>query len=226
MSAKNIIDCKVIMLPDSIRRPIEHINQLFKNENGVISYLTDAEDIVKSNAYFGANPQHLYFAIPYDKDNSLTHISMGDLIYNSIEKITATVTSVYGDEYTAENTQGTHGLATYNDGILKVIATTDPSLNLPLIDQSFISAYIDEHGEITDVRIEFERMGQEVGDYDKVKVNKLGCCIVVSTVKEGYTIEDMRKVARDKQEDIFYWLDSQGFLTDDRNEIENKYEDR
>ena len=39
---------------------------------------------------------------------------------------------------------------------LKIEATTDPSLNLPLIPQSFIKEYVEEQGEIDEVMIEIE----------------------------------------------------------------------
>lgn len=42
------------------KTPIDHINQIFINHNGVMSFLTNEEDILKSNAYFGAEPYHLY----------------------------------------------------------------------------------------------------------------------------------------------------------------------
>lgn len=58
---KKIVD--VYILPAKLKQPADHLNDIFLNDNGVLSFLTDEEDIIKSAQWFGARPQNLYFTL-------------------------------------------------------------------------------------------------------------------------------------------------------------------
>ncbi|MCK9273206.1 hypothetical protein M0P65_06700 [Candidatus Gracilibacteria bacterium] len=84
----------------------------------------------------------------------------------------------------------------------KVIATTDPSLNLPLIHQSFIEEYVEKQGKINELMINLIDVGGEEwmgDDYTgepywneilKVEVNKDNE-VIIHPVKESWTREEI-----------------------------------
>ena len=139
----------VIMLPIDINtvQPEDCVGFIFKNENGVVNILNNLDDIIKSNAYFKAIPQHLYII-------SDEEIKEGDWYYESEFQLI---------------------LKKEGKGILKakkIIATTDTSLiceqerflkgyksELPKPSQQFIEKYIEEYNKgnvITEVLVEVE----------------------------------------------------------------------
>ena len=136
----NELKCKVVLLPADIKTPKDHIGQLFRNDNGVISYLTDLEDIIKANAYFGAKPQHLYFVSEREL-NSL------DIYYED--------TTIRGIGYW--NPQRDDD----TDGCFKIEASTYIELDLPIIPQSFLRKFAEKQGEISEVTIEMERIAPD-----------------------------------------------------------------
>ena len=140
----------VIMLPIDINtvQPEDCVGFIFKNENGVVNILNNLDDIIKSNAYFKAIPQHLYII-------SDEEIKEGDWYYESEFQLI---------------------LKKEGKGILKakkIIATTDTSLTikgeqegentwynpLPQLSQQFIEKYIEEYNkgnQIVDILVEVE----------------------------------------------------------------------
>ena len=148
----------VIMLPIDINtvQPEDCVGFIFKNENGVVNILNNLDDIIKSNAYFKAIPQHLYII-------SDEEIKEGDWYYESEFQLI---------------------LKKEGKGILKankIIATTDTSLiceqerflkgyksELPEPSGEFIKNFVDEYNKgniITDFLVEYKQ-GEWVTDID------------------------------------------------------------
>lgn len=85
---------------------------------------------------------------------------------------------------------------------IKIEATTDPSLNLRLIPQSFIEKYVEEGGNIKEVMINLIDNGCEewVGDYyngkpvwfDRIEVEtRKDNTVIVSKIKDSWTREEV-----------------------------------
>lgn len=135
---------QVIMLPTN-----KSNLALFSNsddyDNKIVDKLQFFKDEVESLEY-NLKPQHLYFT-------SNEEIKEGDkFIWKS---------QMYGNTeiYTFKEDVG-YGIKIAEGYIVnhsgncgKVIATTDKSLNLPLIPQSFIEEYVKKNGEIKEVDI-------------------------------------------------------------------------
>ena len=149
----------VIMLPIDINtvQPEDCVGFIFKNENGVVNILNNLDDIIKSNAYFKAIPQHLY--VTSDEE-----IKAGDWCVDFEE---------YSEFYENWDDVFIHqsvGEDYWNNK--KIIATTDTSLiceqerflkgyksELPKPSQQFIEKYIEEYNKgnvITEVLVEVE----------------------------------------------------------------------
>lgn len=69
----------------------------------------------------------------------------------------------------------------------KIVATTDPSLNLPLIPKSFIEEYVEANGKIDEVEIEavmvFDKRQPFVADYQN--------SVTISKPKETWTRDEV-----------------------------------
>jgi hypothetical protein len=86
------------------------------------------------NGYFGVSfPQHIYFI-------SNRKIKEGDHIHFNVG-CAAGIRQVDKEDCN-------------DDCCFKIEATTDPSLNLPLIPQSFIEKYVEKQGKIDEVMID------------------------------------------------------------------------
>jgi len=70
----------------------------------------------------------------------------------------------------------------------KIEATTDPSLGLPVIPQSFIEEYVAKQGNVKEVMVEM--MNDEVFVYDEQ--SERNNTIIISPVKESWTREEVR----------------------------------
>jgi hypothetical protein len=133
---KNKLKCKVILLPQDKSSGVIDVSQffgnIFFNKDRVLSIFTDEEDILKSMQWFGTIPQHLYFVS--DREGKGPYIDLDDL-HDGIR-----YPDSEGNMWNASN---------------KVIeATTDKSLGLPLIAQSFLEGYVQRKGEIKEVWID------------------------------------------------------------------------
>lgn len=133
---------KVVLIKDEMRSPQDHLNQIFKNENNVLSYLTDEEDIVKANGYFKAEPYHLYFLSNEGSDEGEWTV-FTDVLNETIE--------AYNRPTIAKYDYAQNGL--YN---FKVVASSDSTLGLPLISKWFIKEFINSNGEIKEAYLEFK----------------------------------------------------------------------
>jgi len=74
---------------------------------------------------------------------------------------------------------------------LKIEATTDQSLNFPLIPQSFIEKYVEEQGKIDEAMINMT--GRDHPDYPWAKVPEVrkDNTVIVSKVKDSWIREEV-----------------------------------
>ena len=98
----------------------------------------------------------------------------------------------------------------------KIVASTDPSFNLPQPSKAFIKKYC-EKGGINEVMIEFEEMYSEIGDIESigwfVKVNKNNE-ITIKPIQTSFTKEDLKaayKAACDNKTHAFLNKDIKDF---------------
>lgn len=117
---------QALMLPTN-----EVFNPAFvKWKDTILPYIAGGE--LRKLVHSGAIPQHLYFT-------SNEEISTGDNYINIITMQPDKAGVCWG----------------LNPHLRKVVATTDKSLNLPLIPQSFIEEYVKNKGEIKEVDITY-----------------------------------------------------------------------
>jgi len=82
----------------------------------------------------------------------------------------------------------------------KIIATTDPSLNLPQPSHSFITKYIEEYNKgntITDIIVEYDqfipnnKINLNGGYHTDIKINSKDNTITIKKIKDSWTAEEM-----------------------------------
>lgn len=134
---------KVICLPvpkEQLKEPEEYLGYLFRGENGVYSIINDIEDLIKSIGWFGVIPQNLYIV------NTEAEIKEGDwFIY------------FFGDSLEVVKCESLkEGNPNHKRNCKKIIATTNPELQLPLINPEFVEEYVNQQGKIDEVDVEFE----------------------------------------------------------------------
>ena len=100
---------------------------------------------------------HLYLTVISENSNALTHIKSGVWVClpndRGIQKMT--------------ETDMLHYLDSGSNATQRIIATTDPALNLPLIPEKWLKElYIPSNGDIKEVLVELEDKGHEdwIGD--------------------------------------------------------------
>jgi hypothetical protein len=165
------LKCKVVLLPTKEASCLMIDKNDFSDTFGKILYSKNfGFDVFNHNNNFEhINKQHLYLV-------SEEAINSGEYMFDDdpetgLESIRVNVSS---------NTY-------LGGGHYKVKATTNPSLNLPPISQSFIEKYVDMQGKINTVDIELEYdstlfddvMGCTGNPY-KIKTNPDGSCIVLT----------------------------------------------
>ena len=70
----------------------------------------------------------------------------------------------------------------------KLIATTDKSLSLPLIPQSFIQLFVEKQGKIDKVRVDMSEIGKyEIGAFQEV--------IILPIQEKMYSREEVKAIA-------------------------------
>lgn len=115
-----------------------------------------------------------------------------------------------GDYYTIYDSQSIHKASGmnqtwYNEMCKKVVATTDTSLNIPLIPQSFVEKYVEKNGVIDEVMIEMVQcFSFEKGKRNLPKIRKDNT-VIVSKVKNTWT--------RDEVIDLLNNMLHQGYTT-------------
>lgn len=139
---------KVHMLPAKLKQPLDHLNQIFLNDTGVLSFLTDEEDIIKSAQWFGARPQHLYLTLDEEtKSDKFWIIDNREGMNGFIHEV-------------SELYPNTHRIiTTTNPTLWEVSQYKDVSLGIDKIDNNFIKAYIKAYNEghpITEATLEYK----------------------------------------------------------------------
>lgn len=194
------MEAKDIVYMDNIPYMKGNIVMLPTNENtfnrGDIVLHTNDNTLFQATlsctCYDIEKPQHLYIT-------SNEEIKEGDYAYHKILGI-GRIVILYGEE--CFQTIKLHP----NDGsvttpwkrnipdIKKIIATTDKSLNLPLIPQSFIEKYIEEYNKdntITEVLVEVEPDYNQLGESIwELKLNSQNE-ITIKQQKDSYTREEV-----------------------------------
>jgi hypothetical protein len=168
------LKCKVVMLPTEeaiingiILDPIEHELHICHEQKF---------------PYMVLKPQHLYLVSEPTKEQrriGIEEIKEGDyIIYKNkfIDKVTG---------YDVIGPFGTWDRKYQSFECYKVEATTDPSLNLPLIPQSFVEEYVSKQGKIDEVYIEVEIHYEEDTSKDYI-VGRGQPAIRIMNIKTNY----------------------------------------
>lgn len=86
----------------------------------------------------------------------------------------------------------------------KIIASTNPSLNLPQPSQSFITKYIEEYNKgnvITEVMVEYEVNSKDIIKFgargEHVKINSKDNTITIKKIKDSWTREEVIKLIKE-----------------------------
>ena len=168
------LKCRVIMLLT------ENESNLFIKTNSVLPLEFNIHLPLTGIKYKGWKYQHLYFI-------SDREIKEGDwFIFQNLE--IRKCIDVDGKFINCRSNSSTKDFTSvHSDFCSKIEASTDPSLNLPLIPQSFIEEYVAKQGKIDEAMIEMT--GRDHPDYPFFKVPKT-CkdnTVIISPVKDSFT---------------------------------------
>ncbi len=188
------------MLPNKKAMPKDCEGKLFLNDSGVLSILFDLENILKSNQWFGAKPQDLFFT-------SDEELKEGDWVYNANITEINTINQI-------TNPDGLKLAITCK--LKKIIATTD---RLPLNDCTtpwtlehkyvpqppkwFLPAYLKEYmkgNPIKEVMVEYDERykGGKVSFIRNLKVDSKDNTIVIQRQKKiNWDREEVEKVIKE-----------------------------
>jgi hypothetical protein len=137
---KETINCQVVMLPTKKSR--------LSNRNGELSFA----DV--GGSYTGNhNPQHLYFTSNEEiKEGTL---KVGEWVYNNLSGI-GRVDSFNVDNKDLVIKYNNEPFIVEEDykNVQRIIASTDPSLSLPAIPESFLKQYVAANGNIDKVKLQ------------------------------------------------------------------------
>lgn len=104
---------------------------------------------------------NLYFTVEYDKNNPLTHIKEHDYFISDDRDNIYQLPKMSLNICVRHDTPDSWIISKQKDGerlnpnwCYRIIATTDKSLNLPLIPNSFIQKYVEKNGDIKQVMVE------------------------------------------------------------------------
>ena len=207
------LKCKIVMLPtEKATWPnclwlnkisgILHLDTSYNHKPQTIDPIGD-----------GILPQHLYFVSEreviindyyivelYSIGNSRTSIGF------RVEQCESIIDVCWVNNITGDKTR-------HIKNCFKVEATTDPSLNLPLIPQSFIEKYVEKQGEIDEVMIEII---EDIGIYipsDPFRVNETIDYIrgnIIKTRKDNTVI--VSKVEEKTYSEVEMFLNMQYYM--------------
>lgn len=194
-----LLKCQTLILPVDTDKvpPRDCLNKIFKNKDGVLSILTNLEDIIKSNSYFGAHPYNMYLL-----SNRL--IKVYDFYYdkslNRISRLDVDAAKEFAKEIKSLQQKGIY---------FKVEATTDEKINLGfaynseerfLIKKSFLQKYVEKKGEVHYVNI-------ETLDQDRPAKTRKDGSVIISKIKDTYTAEEAYEIARQASLHTFQYPD-------------------
>lgn len=172
---KDYIDCKPVMLPVTGVVSIDHT--LWLNAGGRILHThTSTPEVLQ--------PQHLYLV-----SEEGSEVDDWTIFTNSSNgKITG-----FNLPIKAKSPYASNGV--YN---LKVIATTDKSLSLPLIPNSFIERWVNEQGKIDKVRVLITE-AEATGPHPFYSGGKLSAAMIDVTFGEVIILPIEDKTYTEKQ---------------------------
>lgn len=160
MDTKEYIECKPVMLPWSGEMPDSYEDfKLLAKENPMHQWGPSDPHIQLGTVWLtnqllmnkmGYIPQQLYLV-------SEEEIKEGDWIYDIRDK--------YLGKHSGNSMHPHYEKANYR----KVIATTDKSLGLPLIPDSFIKLYVEKNGEIDRVRLKCYQLKPTTLTMDEIR---------------------------------------------------------
>lgn len=177
METKDKLKCKVVMLST------EKASKLYKHTKHGLYLLADLPH--GENTYNGTN-QHLYFV-------SEREIKADDWFLNDLKEILKTKKEA--------TLKAINSVDIGEKSWFKIEATTDPSLGLRLIPQSFVEKYVEKQGKIEDVLVDMEyapgfRIEADPTVHgERVKVRKDNT-VICSPVKESWTKDEVFYIAR------------------------------
>jgi hypothetical protein len=148
---EELLKCKVVMLTTNKNNTIGSIvKRSSDNKLAIINVLTqnDPQECVSQHLYLISNRAIQVYDWCIDKFNQLGQFKFITKKENPM-LLNDSFGFVFGNKTCFTDNIEAHKLK-------KVEATTDPSLNLPLIDQSFIEDYVKVNGKIDKVYIEME----------------------------------------------------------------------
>ena len=186
------IKAKVIALPTK-DSSVLHIGTKEVSDEPEYGYAPSwGFDVFDTNKNFQHRPHHLYLTLEYDKSNSVTHIKEGYL-YDNKRNI---INQCTGDKDEIKL------LTSMNTRYSQIVATTDSSLNLPLISEDFLIKYCKVNGDIKEVMVELEEDSYAIGikdfkeeGYWKIKTRKDNTCIIHPVVERLFTKDEMKEMS-------------------------------
>lgn len=120
--------------------------------------------------------QHIHTFVEYSKDHAITHVKKGDWCLCA------------GDTDWRGPDRNHYTLLRYTGnelGVNKIIATTDPYLNLPLIPKDFLQKYVTANGGIKEVYIEIEEVWE---GFTFTNYESIFCGYAIKTTKDNTCI--------------------------------------
>lgn len=179
------LTCDVIAMP-SKTNPKESVGLVFVNEQRVYSIMTNLDDIIKSNSYFGAKPYYLYF-ISQKIIRDKKELNTNDFYYIKNHYNEWYIGKFNGESFDFINNRGNFDTTLF--AAKKIIATNDESLNksieikgrkvkdafnslLPKIPKSFILDFVEKQGDIKEVELEHECACIALGYSDRLTGEK------------------------------------------------------
>lgn len=187
-----MLKCNVRMLPTE--KATSHISMRNSNSGGLslgtLNFTNDLNKIDKSNNNWTS--QHLYFIS--DRD-----IKEGDYFLSD-----------YGS-FVLRNCEG--GYSEYPSSLKdnkKIEATSDPSMNISLIPQSFVEKFVESQGEIKEVMIETILLHNLRGgepEFETVVNTRKDNTVIIHKIKDSWTREEVIELIKRNTERLTnQWL--------------------
>lgn len=150
----------------------------------IAKYNNTLYNTIKDKDYSQCYYQHFY--ITSDEE-----IKKGDWYYDCECKVKAKICRLADDELPMSYDR-------------KIIASTNPSLNLPQPSPQFIQKYIEEYNKgniITEVMVEYEVNSKDIIKFgargEHVKVNSKDNTITIKKIKDSWTREEVVKLIKE-----------------------------
>lgn len=203
----NYVKCKVVMLPTEKAPKNWKIGELLLD--GTSLFLNKTIRSNKTNNV--AIPQHLYILSNEEikeGDWVIMQTVWGKLLDNSKKKPLKVLNQDKTDYLIAEQESPTKWKGNVSkDDCLKIIASTDESLGLPIPPDDFIKKYC-ELGGIEEVFVEFKNVtetysvghGEAIDFVNKIKVSSDNT-ITIKPVKNSWNREEVEAILRNFNED-------------------------